>query len=380
MGAPRREADAIVVRLEPVQTGSLERSIEVTGTLFGDEETTISAKLTGRIGAILADVGDVVGPGAELARLEATDYELALAERRAAQLAALAKLGLTRVPEAGFDLSEVPSVARARAEADNAQARFERGRILFEENPPLISEEELADLRTAAQVGLDSAAEAMVTAHAVLADSRTLAAQVAVAEQRLADTVIRAPGNQGEGRRYSVARRLVSEGEFVEPGHESFRLVSSDVIKYRAEIPERFSGSVRVGQTARVWVEAPGEPATGAVSRLAPNIDPESRTFQVEIRVDNKDGRLKPGAFARGRIVTHADEGVAFVPESAVVTFAGVHKVYSVRDGKAVEHRVRLGERVAGRVEVVGGLNVPEVVTEGAGALADGSPVRVNGS
>jgi RND family efflux transporter MFP subunit len=220
----------------------------------------------------------------------------------------------------------------------------------------------------------------MVTARAILADSRTLAAQAAVAEQRLADTVIRAPGGGGEGRRYSVARRLVSEGEYVEPGHESFRLVSSDLIKYRAEIPERFAGSVRVGQTARVWVEAPGEPATGAVSRLAPNIDPESRTFLVEIRVDNKDGRLKPGAFARGRIVTHMDEGVVFVPEAAVVTFAGVHKVYSVRDGKAVEHRVRLGERAAGRVEVVGGLDVSEVVTEGAGALADGSPVRVNGS
>lgn len=377
---PRAGAEPVEVRLAPVVVAGLDRTIDVTGTLLGEEETTISAKVPGRVEAIAADLGDGALPGAVLARIEKRDYELALEERRTAVGAELARIGLTEAPAEPFDLSAVPSVARARSQAENAEARFRRAESLFAEDPPVISAQEHNDARTAWDVARGGAEVELLTARAVLAQARALDAQADAAAQRLADTTIRAPGREGDAApRYRVAQRLASIGEYVREGTPLFRLVAGDVIRFRASVPERFAGRVKPGQPARVWVEAQADAAQGTVARLAPSIDPLSRTFLVEIAVPNREGRLKPGAFARGAIVTHRDEGVTLVPEAAIVTFAGVHRVFSVRDDKAVEHRVKLGDRWNGAVEIVGGLEASAVVVSGAAGLAGGSAVRAVG-
>lgn len=372
------EADPVEVTIAPVERRSIARHIDVTGTLFGEEETTISAKLSGRIVEVAADVGDTVLPGSTLAQIERTDYELALAERRTAVQASLARVGLSEFPPEGFDPSQVPTVIRARAEASNAEARYERAKQLFEQRPPLISAQDFADIRTQWEVAASGAEVELLTARAVLAEARTRQAEAAVASQRLADTTVVAPGSPGsETPRYQVAERLVSLGEYVSEGRAMFRLIASDLIKFRADVPERFVGQVRGGQTVRVWVDAYGEPVEGRVARVSPRIDPQSRTFQVEVHIPNEAGRLKPGAFARGAIQTRVDEGGVFVPEAAVVIFAGVQKVFSIAEGRAVEHRVRTGDRVDGLVEIVGGLGAPSVIVRGAAGLTDGVPVRV---
>ena len=71
------------------------------------------------------------------------------------------------------------------------------------------------------------------------------------------------------------------------------------------------------------------------------------------------------------------ESGVTFVPAAAVVTFAGVTRVFSAENGKAKEHRVRTGVRIGDEVESVGGLPVTEVVIAGAAGLAQDVPVDV---
>lgn len=372
------EAKAVQVALAPVQTRSVPRTIEVTGTLFGEEEAIISAKLSGRVASIAADVGDPVARGGVLARIEPRDYELALGERRAALTASLAKIGLGEIPPESFDPSRLPTVLRAQAEAANAEAKLQRARRLFEQTPPLISEQDFADIRTSSEVAARNAEVELLNARAALAAARTEAAGVAVAEQRLADTTVRAPGLPGEpGPEFQVAERQVSQGEYVNEGRAMFRLVAAALIKFRADVPERFAAQVKVGQPVLVWVEGATDPARGEVARVSPRIDPQSRMFGIEIHVPNPEGTLKPGAFARGAVETAIAEGVRFVPEESVITFAGVHKVFSVKEGKAVEHRVRLGVREDGWVEVAGPFPAEAVVVSGAGSLAQGVPVAV---
>jgi membrane fusion protein (multidrug efflux system) len=94
--------------------------------------------------------------------------------------------------------------------------------------------------------------------------------------------------------------------------------------------------------------------------------------------LSNKDGRLGPGSFASGQILTHVDPQVTLVPADAIVTFAGVSKVFTVADGKAVERKIETGERVGDQVEVTRGMDKPEaVVTDGKNRLATGTPVEV---
>lgn len=375
-GAPK--AAAVPVGLVPVRIGPALRTVDVTGTLLGEEEATIASKLSGRIESVALDIGDAAPSGAVLARIEKRDYELSLAEAEAALAASLARLGLSEVPDPTFDRETLPAVRRARAEAANAQARFERARQLFEQTPPLISEQDFADIRTTFDVARENAEAELMQAGALLADARSQETAVSIARQRLTDTVLRSPADDQRGPiAYRVAARLVNTGEYVTPGTPMFRLVASDTLKFRADVPERFAGQVSEGRRASVWVESSVEPTVGAVTRVSPRIDAASRTFVVEIGLDNRDGRLRAGAFGRGQIELRQDEGVMFVPQSAVVTFAGVRRVFTVEDGKAREHRVQLGVRDGDDVEISPRLKASHVVGTGAANLAEGMAVTV---
>jgi len=190
---------------------------------------------------------------------------------------------------------------------------------------------------------------------------------------------------------YVVAQRTVSEGELVRPGSGAvFRLVVADALKLQAAVPERHLGEIKVGQPVEIRVEAhPREKFTGAVSRVNPTVDRASRTFQIEVAVPNPNRRLAPGSFSKAEVRTRLDPDAVLVPEEALVQFAGVTKVFVVRDGKAAvvvvrptDARVETGEPGRSRVlaEVSGNIRPgDQVATSGQAKLTDGAAVRVRG-
>lgn len=377
-GAAGSVRDGVAVTLGSVVHRPIERSIEVTGTLFGEEETTVSAKLSGRVIDVFKDIGDRAEQDSVLGQIDPKDYQLALEQERARASASLAELGLSQLPDDTFDPETLPKVEKARAEASNAQAKFERARRLFEQAPPLLSEQDYADIRTAWEVARNEADVEQLSARATLADARAQAATVAVAEQRLADCVIKAPViDERPTLVYRVGERMVSVGEYVNESKPLFRLVATDILKFKALVPERYAGQVQPGQIARVATEGEGAPITGSVTRVSPTIDAQSRTFIVEIKVENADQRLKPGGFGRASIVLRTDSEAIFVPREAMISFAGISKVFSVKDAKAVEHRVTPGTSVDGMIEIRGAFDAEQVVTSNAAALAQGTPVTV---
>ena len=364
------------VEVGPVRQMEIERTIPVTGTMFGDEDAIISAKMSGRVMSVARDVGDIVKPGEILAQIERRDYELAIEEKASMVTASLAKIGLTSLPDESFDPSNLPTIVKARAEAANADAKYQRARQLFEQTSPLLSEQDFADIRTAWEVSRNEADVEVLTVRATLAEARAQQSAVVVAQQRLDDTSVIAPmPDNRPDLRYRVSERAASVGEYVSQGARLYRLVATDLIKYRARVPERFTSVVQLDQTARVWTEA-AESVVGTVARISPSVDADSRTFVVEIHLQNPAGKLKPGAFGRGEIVFGKEQAM-FVPESAVVTFAGVTRVFSVKDGKAVEHRVRVGAKQDDLIEIIGEKLPEQVIVTGAPGLAVGVPVRV---
>src|SRR3712207_6417752 len=128
---PSRSATTVPVVLKPVKTLPVQRSVDVVGTLYGDEETVVSAKVPGRIIALYKDVGDTVSPGEPLVQLKQNDYQLAVTKAQLAMEEALSKLGLRELPPKDYDVTKVPTVVRARLQAENAEARYNRGKKLF---------------------------------------------------------------------------------------------------------------------------------------------------------------------------------------------------------------------------------------------------------
>ena len=374
--AGREAPEPVAVMLAPATLQSVQRSIEVVGTLYGDEEALISAKVPGRVVETLADVGDRVAAGATLARIDPVDYQLARIQAQTLLMQTLAKLGLSDMPTEDFNPETTPTVQQAKLQADNATSRFGRAQKLFGQQPPLISAQDYEDSKTTAAVARSAYDVALLAARSLVAEARTREAELRLAEQKLADTTIRAP--ELSERQYAVSAKLVSVGEYVKDGGALYRVVVDNPIRYRAAVPERYLADVSPEQVVSVRVEAYPEVFRGAVRRISPQVDRASRTFIVEANVQNDKSLLRPGAFARGSIATRVQESVTFVPQSAVLTFAGVRKVFTVKDGKAVEHLVTIGESRDKLIEIRSGLEgAPEVVVTGVSKLAAGVPVTL---
>jgi RND family efflux transporter MFP subunit len=381
-GTPRGGATAEAPRavtLTPVVVRPLDRSIELTGTLFGEEDVTIAAVVPGRVVDVKADLGDVVAHGGTLAIIDPVDYALAVDEARMSLLAALSRVGLTELPEGEIDLDSLPLVMRAIAQESNAAARLDRARRLYERQPPLLSEQDYADIETQREVAKTVVASERLAARALLADARVRASSLRQAEQRLRDTRVSAPAERPLS--YRIAARFVSVGEVVTEGQSLFRLVATDRVKFRGQAPERAAREITVGALARLSIDGFSEPFEATVTRVAPAVDIETRSFAVEIDAANPDGLLKPGSFTRARIRTRVDPAVRLIPETAIVRFAGVQRVFSVRDGVLAEHRVTLGEAAAGMVEV---LDLPSdvgaVVDRPVAGLVAGAAVKAESS
>jgi RND family efflux transporter MFP subunit len=390
-----RAATTVPVQLKPVQLLPVQRSVDVVGSLFGDEETVVSAKVPGRIIALYKDVGDLVSPGEPLVQLKQNDYQLAVNKAQLAMEEGLAKLGLKELPSKDFDVSKVPTVVKARLQQENAQAKLKRGKKLFESKPPLMSEQDFSDLETALSVAKSNYDVELLTARTLVAQVWSFKGDLDIANQRLTDATTRAPSTadattqpveNGEvpkdPHKYVVTARYVNLGELVKEITACYRLVDDTPIKLRAKVPERYVSEIKVVQKVDTKVEAyPDVDFRGSVSRINPQIDPDNRTFSIEVLIPNDDHRLKPGAFARASVQTRVDNKIVFAPREALVSFAGVDKVFTVDKGKAVEKNVTPGDAHSpdnNYVEIVKGLKGDEhVVVSGTSKLANGVPVTV---
>ncbi|RUL87731.1 efflux RND transporter periplasmic adaptor subunit [Tautonia sociabilis] len=411
-GAADREAEAsdqeprpVVVTTAEAVVQPVERAIEVVGTLHGWEEVTIGSKQTGRVLIVRHDVGDRVSPGEPLVELDPVDAKLAVDEARSRLLAEIVRLGITAEQARQFTtrygvseeilsneevtriILEIPSIQQARATLEQAETRLNRQRQLAQRGAGTV--QELQDAESEHRIALAALDNAIVTARTVVANALSSHVSLQQAEEALHEMTIAAPtpsalppGVPEVGQvRYAIRRRHVSEGQLIRPGDSVFDLILEHPLRLRASVPERFVAEVAEGQPVTLSVAAfPGRSFDGTVSRINPAVDPVSRTFEVESEVPNPDLTLRPGGFAKARIVTDREDHATLVPIEAVVRFAGVVKLFlfepSGEGGFARELQVVTGAERDGMIEVEGGL--PEeavVITSGQSRLADGTPV-----
>lgn len=358
------------VQVTPAVESQLERTIAVTGTLAAEEQVTVSFKVTGRLDSLDVDLGSSVEQGQSIGRLTATDFMLRVSQADAALQQARARLGL--VAEGSDDTVDVSRTALVRqAQAVLDQARLTRDRAASFAKAGIGSQADLdaaeANFRVA-EGRYQDAIEEVRNRQAVLMQRKT---ERELARQALSDSRLTAPF---AGR---VRERHATPGQYLATGAPVVTIVRVNPLRLRVSVPERESSSVRVGQLVRVSVE--GDPAAheGRVARISPAIEEDSRTLSIEAEVANVSGLLRPGAFANAEIVTETRDQVILVPATAVVSFAGVEKVFVVKDGKALERRVTTGRRATSQVEILRGLTAGEPVVVVPGNLVDGAAVAI---
>lgn len=371
---PAEEArtSARKVRLARVESRKLARILTVSGTLAADERVTVGVKVAGRLASIAVDLGSVVKRGQPIAQVEPTDHALRVEQAASAVGQARAQLGLA--PEGAdveVDVEKTSLVQEARATLEEVRANLERSRALLAER--LIAQAEFDAVRASflrAESAVAAAHDEIRNRQAAL---RQRTFELRAARQQLADATVRAPLDG------FVQERHAHPGQYLAAGASVATIVRVDPLRLRAEIPEREALLVRAGQAVRVAVEGVDTPHPGTVVRLAPALTEQTRSLVIEAEVANP-GSLRPGSFARAEIVLADGDPVLVVPSNAIVTFAGIEKVITVEDGKAVEKEVKTGRRSEPWVEILSGVAVGDSVVVDPGNLQQEQPVLVTGA
>lgn len=205
-------------------------------------------------------------------------------------------------------------------------------------------------------------------------------AQVALARAQAARMKVLAPFDGVAGL------RAVDVGDYLKDGADIVNIADLSSLHVEFTLPERYIARVRPGQAIDVAVDAlPEQRFAGRIDALDSQVDPNGRALRVRARVENRGALLKPGMFARPRVVFATRQGAIVVPEEALVPQGGrqlVFKVAQGADGRPVAQRLeaKLGLRLPGKVEILEGLQAGDrVVTAGHSRLLRGGavPLRI---
>jgi membrane fusion protein, multidrug efflux system len=307
----------------PVVSSDFTSWVRITGEARADDDVTVSAQESGVIVGFFAGKGARLGKGAPIAKIDDEVLRAQAAEARAAADLAherhLRQKQLWEVERIGSEIAYL----QTKYDAEQARARFEQ------------------------------------------------------LQARLERTTVRAPVAG------VLEDRFVQAGEIVAPGTPVARVIDSSRLEVAGGVPERFGPQVREGETALITFDVfPDRTFEGRIDFVGAAVDPRSRTFPIEILMDNPDGLVKPQMIANVRVATERLSDVVVVPRDALIRTEDGYQAFVV-SGPAGEEvaeprSVSLGASFENRVVVTGGL-VPgdRLVVRGQQLVDPGDRVRV---
>jgi membrane fusion protein, multidrug efflux system len=314
-------------RLVPVETITIERTgfdeiAYMTGTVEALEDAVIASEISGRVQSI-RERGTMVRKGDIIARIDD---------------------------------------AMARAGLDAAQAQFEQAEDAFQRQTALHADSIISTLEyNRALAGRDQAR-----------------AQLDQARRQFENANISAPFN---GR---VEERFVREGELVGPGAPIVRVVNTSRVKLVAGIPERFAGDIREGSLVNVRFRSANIGSRDARVNFAGNmINPDTRSYPIEIEISNPQSTLKPEMVADLQILRRVIDDSIVIPRSAIIRDEAGPNVFVLREGnngRQVAHFVSIttGVTSGALVQVLDGIDDgDEVVVNGHNVLNQGDRVSI---
>ncbi len=358
-----------IVELQGVHTEDVAETSEYTATVEAFKTNNISSSTGNRIKRILVDVGSNVRAGQAVVILDnvsAVNQESAIAGQRAGvenQAAALAS------QEAALKSEEI-NLARQRKDLDRAKELVKIGGGTQQ------AVDQLQAAYDAAQESLKARKRALDASKASLEASRTSLGASQRSMQTVQENTILTSPISGV-----VSARNYDAGDL--PAGPILTVQQMNPLKVIVNVNEEEFSKIKNGMPVTVTLDAvPDETFNGTVYLIHPEINQQTRTFQVEVTISNGAGKVSAGMFARVKF-NYGTEKHIVVPDKAIVKMQGSGKrfVYVYKDNGTVAYtEVELGMRLGDRYEILSGLNDGDkVVIAGQSKLSDGAKVKLKG-
>jgi multidrug efflux pump subunit AcrA (membrane-fusion protein) len=365
---PAASPTPVDVTTAPAITRNLQRDVEVVGSFAADEEVVVSAQAAGELSQLNVDFGGYVSQGQIIATVDQRDAKLRVEQAEATLKQTLARLGMKEGEN--FDSNQNADVRVAKSQLDWAKLELDRSAKLIEKGDiPRSSYDEKVTNHNLAQARHQAALDSVNQQLAAVEQQK---AALALAKKAVTDTVVRSPISG------AVKEKHASRGAYLTVNGKIVTLVKINPLRLRADVPESSAAAVRTGQTVNVTVDAfPNRTFTGRVVRIGPSLDEKTRALTVEAEVANSGNLLRPGMFAKSRLITSANAPAVMVPQRAVAPAAGLSKVFVIENGAVVERIVKTGASDGDLIEIVEGVKDGETVaTSNLDKLRTGTAVH----
>src|SRR5947209_2938266 len=393
------EAQPIAVTTATAVAREVPSYIQATGSLLAEETSNVAPQTSGQVVSTPVNIGAFVRQGEVIAKLNARDAQLRLAQSQAGVSQAVAgvrqaeaRLGLG--PGGSFDASTIPEVRAASANVQQAEATLRQAEANEQRYRELVQTGDVAmsvyeqyrtqrdtaraqvnNMRQQLEAAINTARQSNQAIQSAQAQVESARSAVAIAQKAVADTTVRAP--------YSgyVSSRPVAVGEYVTPASVIATVLRTNPIKLDLQVPESDAPFITAGMGVSLQVEAHGDKNfAGQVVAVNPAIDPASRSATVEALVENGDNALRSGMFATARIVRPGGNHAVYVPKAAVVSDQNTqsYRVFVIQNDAARLRVVQVGQEDGDSVQILSGVNADEVIaTSNLDQLYEGAKVRV---
>jgi len=417
------KAELRTVGIETVEANGYGDVLTVSGNIVPTQTVKASFKIPGVLNNVAVSEGESVVAGQTLATLDKVDYNIqvkgaqavkstaqaqtsaAIAQREAA--AAQKEAATAQKDAAAIDIetaqlqldTEIPTkIEQAKAQYDLTKTSYDRVKTLYEQGIASKSQfdeisakltvdqntyQQALDAKSIAESKIKSAQSQLHAAEAqismtdaqVSASNAQMAAseaQLDAAKNNLDDTVLTSPING------VVLQKISEKGETISAGYPIVAI--GDISNVYAEIgvTDEAVNQITKGQQAEIYIYGLNETVTGVVDEINSLADTTTRTFPVKIRIDNTDGKLKPGMVCRAEIPMDNIKSI-FVPIDSVIHFAEGSAVFVLNENNTVSKKtVTTGEITGDKIQIYSGLQSGDViVTKGQFTLHDGDTVQI---
>jgi RND family efflux transporter MFP subunit len=339
----------MTVELGAAKRGDLAAHLTVVGNLIGLQTVDVAPRVQGRLISMSVEMGDPVRRGQVIAKVE--DREIAEQVRQA---------------EASMEVSKA-TIRQREADLKVAELNFDRSKNLFSRQ--LLAKQALDDAESrylAALAQLDLAKAQQAQNEARLQELRF----------NLQNTIVTSPVDG------FIGRRNVDPGAMVNTNTAVASVVDISRLKLVVNVVEKDLRMVTAGDVGVVEVDAyPGEKFNGRIARVAPVLDPATRTASIEIEIPNPGHRLKPGMYARISLTVEERKNVLVAPKTAVIDFESKRGVWMPTEDKRAKFApVELGIEGTDTIEIVSGLKEGDrFVTTGAAAVRNNDQLVIAG-